>query len=93
VEKILAEVKEISLKVLGIIQILFIYLVIFCVLSIIVVTNFYTLFAKQKSQLYHLLGSTRRQNQLREFFEYFYIGTLMFILALAIATFGIHYFL
>jgi len=73
VEKILAEVKEISLKVLGIIQILFLYLVVFCILSIIVVTNFYTLFAKQKSKLYYLLGSTQKQNHKREFFEYFYL--------------------
>lgn len=93
VEKILAEVKEISLKVLGIIQILFLYLVIFCILSIIVVTNFYTLFAKQKSKLYYLLGSTNKQNQKREFFEYFLLGVLMFVLAILIATASIKYFL
>ncbi len=93
VEKILAEVKEISLKVLWIIQILFLYLVIFCILSIIVVTNFYTLFAKQKSKLYYLLGSTQKQNHKREFFEYFYLGIFMFILAILIATVSIIYFL
>lgn len=93
VEKILAEVKEISLKVLGIIQILFLYLVIFCILSIIVVTNFYTLFAKQKSKLYYLLGSTQKQNHKREFFEYFYLGIFMFIFAILIATVSIIYFL
>ena len=55
VDKILLELKEISRKVILIIQSLFLYIFSFCVLTILVVSSFYQRTQRKKSYLYYLL--------------------------------------
>lgn len=93
VDKILEEIKEISKKVILVIESLFAYIAIFCLLTIWVVWLFFNQFQKQTSLLYKFIWTTTKQNKLRMFFEYFYLWTLMFIVSVLIISSVSYYIL
>lgn len=93
VDKILVELKEISQKVLGVIQVLFVYISAFSLLAIIVIIWFYSRFSKQKSRLYYLLGSTKKQNTIRQFVEFFSLSFSVFLLWILLSSFWVYYIL
>jgi len=90
VEKILVELKEISQKVLGVIQILFVYISVFSILAILVIIWFYKRFSGQKSKLYYLLWSTKRQNKIRQFIEFFSLSFSVFLGWILLSSFAVY---
>ncbi len=86
VEKILGELKSISTKVLLVIQSLFLYIITFCILSIIVVILFFSSQQKKSNYLYTLLGSNHLKNRIKNFSSYAIIATLMLILTISIIS-------
>ncbi len=93
VDKILEELKIISQKVLLVIQSLFLYIALFCILSIVVVGLFFRQFQKQNAQLYHLIWFTHQQNKIKNFCEYWYLATLMLVFSILIISFLVYYIL
>lgn len=93
VDALLQELKEISQKVLLVIQVLFWYIILFCIASIVVVWIFYKQFQAQKSYLYFMLGTLDKQNKNRIFYEYLFLATLMFIISITIVSFWSYYLL
>lgn len=93
VDALLIELKEISEKVLLVIQVLFWYIILFCLASIVVVGIFYKQFQSQKSYLYFMLGTLDKQNRNRIFYEYLFLAILMFIFAIILVSFWSYYLL
>jgi len=60
VEEILEEIKSISQKALIVIQVLFSYVFIFCIISVFVSIIFLIPFKQKKSGLYHILGASKK---------------------------------
>lgn len=86
VDKILLELKEISKKILLVIQSLFVYISIFSILTIIVVSLFFREFQKQKSKLYFVIWTTNKQNKKRVFYEYSFLSTIMLVLSIIVSS-------
>jgi hypothetical protein len=76
-----------------VIQVLFVYISAFSLLAIIVIIWFYSRFSKQKSQLYYLLGSTKKQNTIRQFVEFFSLSFSVFLLWILLSSFWVYYIL
>jgi putative ABC transport system permease protein len=93
VDSLLEELKEISKKVLLVIQILFWYIITFCIASIVVVGIFYKQFQSQKSYLYFMLWTLNKQNKNRIFYEYLFLATIMLIISIIIVTISSYYLL
>ena len=91
VEKILQELKDISTKVLLVIQTLFGYIATFCILTIIVITLFFKEFQKKNARLYHFIWFTHADNARKSFFEYVYLATLMKIIAIILVSVASYY--
>lgn len=86
VDKILEELKEISTKVLLVIQSLFLYIIIFCILSIVVVILFFSWQQKKSNYLYTLLWSSNFKNRIKNFSTYAITATLMLVLSILIIS-------
>ena len=93
VDALLQELKEISQKVLLVIQVLFWYIMLFCIASIVVVWIFYKQFQAQKSYLYFMLGTLDKQNKNRIFYEYLFLASLMLIISIIMVSLGSYYLL
>ncbi len=93
VDKVLKELQVLSTKVLLVIQSLFLYIAIFCILSIIVVWMFFRQFQKQNASLYHLIWFTHKQNKIKSFFEYWFLATIMLIFSILLISFLAYYIL
>lgn len=91
-DKIIWEIKEISKKVFLVIQVLFIYIFIFCIITLIVSVLFLIPFKKKKLKLYNILWANENFLNTNNLFEYVYLQFLSFILSLIIAT-SLSYFL
>ncbi len=86
IEEIITEIKSISQKVLIVIQILFSYVFIFCIVSLLVSVVFLIPFKQKKSKLYHILWASKTFIQKNNIFEYAYLQILASIISLSIAT-------
>lgn len=93
VDALLEELKEISQKVLIVIQVLFWYIIIFCIAAITVVGVFYKQFQSQKSYLYFMLWTLNKENKIRIFYEYAFLSILMLITSGTIVSLGSYYVL
>jgi predicted lysophospholipase L1 biosynthesis ABC-type transport system permease subunit len=93
VDKLLEELKEVSKKVLIVIQVLFWYIITFCIAAIAVVGVFYKQFQSQKSYLYFMLGTLNSENKKRIFYEYLFLSLLMLIASIVIVTVWSYYLL
>ncbi len=92
VENILQELKQISQKVFLVIIIMFFYLMIFCILSVWVVSLFFRDFQEKKSHLYRLIWATKKQNRNRIFLEYSYLATVSLFISFIIISAFLYYF-
>jgi putative ABC transport system permease protein len=90
---ILEEIKSISNKVLIVIQVLFIYVFIFCTISLIISIIFLIPFKKKKSYLYNILWAQKKYIKKNNLFEYFYLQSLSFIISIIIASSSTYYIL
>ncbi len=91
VDKILAELRSISSKIFLVIQILFIYILTFCVISILISINFFKLFNTKKMKLYHILWSSKDYIYKNNFYEYTYLQTIWFLLSIIFASLWSYY--
>ena len=92
VENILEQVIDITNKAVFVIIFLGIYILIFCVLTVLIVILFFQPFQNYKSRLYYLLWNDERKNFYRVFLEYSYLITLNFIFTTIIITSVSYYF-
>lgn len=90
---ILKDVKSISKKVFVIIQVLFIYIFVFCTISLIVSILFLIPFKKKKSKLYKTLWASEIFIKKNNLFEYIYLQSLSFIISIIISTSFSYYLL
>jgi predicted lysophospholipase L1 biosynthesis ABC-type transport system permease subunit len=93
VDKLLQELKDISQKVLIVIQVLFWYLIVFCICAIVVVGIFYKQFQAQKSYLYFMLWTLEKENKKRIFYEYVFLSSIMLVISILIVTAWSYYLL
>ena len=91
-DKILKEVKGITSKVFIVIQVLFIYVLVFCIITLIVSVLFLIPFKKKKLKLYNILWASSKFLNKNNFFEYVYLWSLSFIISLIIAS-SLSYFI
>lgn len=93
VEEILEEIKSISRKALLVIQILFSYVFVFCIISVFVSVVFLIPFKQKKSRLYHVLGASKKFIWSNNIFEYFYLQFVATIISTIIASAAAYYIL
>lgn len=93
VDKLLEELKEVSKKVLIVIQVLFWYIITFCIAAIAVVGIFYKQFQSQKSYLYFMLWTLNSENKKRIFYEYLFLSLLMLMASIFIVSIWSYYLL
>lgn len=86
VEDIIEQVQSISRKVLIVIQILFSYVFIFCIISLIISILFLVPFKQKKSKLYHTLWASRKFIKANNSTEYYYLQFLATLISIIIAT-------
>ena len=86
VEEIIEQVQSISRKVLIVIQILFSYVFIFCIISLIISILFLIPFKQKKSHLYHTLWASRTFIKSNNSTEYYYLKFLATLISVIIAT-------
>ena len=91
VEEIIEQVQSISGKVLIVIQILFSYVFIFCLISLIISILFLIPFKEKKSKLYHILWASKKFIKSNNAIEYYYLQFLATTISIAIASWISYY--
>lgn len=87
VDAILEQVKSISLKILTLVQVLYGYILVFSIMSIIICIRFFKIFQSRKQKLYYILGTEKKQVQANSFYEYSYLQIVGWLLSVIIASF------
>lgn len=93
IEEILKEIQSISQKAFIVIQILFSYIFIFCIVSVIVSVMFLIPFKQKKSKLYHILGASKTFIRKNNMSEYLYLQSIAAVISIIIATGGTYFIL
>ena len=93
IEEILEEVKSISRKALIVIQILFSYVFIFCIISVFVSVVFLIPFKQKKSRLYHILWASKKFIGKNNISEYLYLQVISTSISIWIASWTSYFIL
>lgn len=84
--EIIKEIKSISEKILIIVQILFIYIFSFCIISIFIAIIFLIPFKKKKTKLYSILWARTKFLERNNKFEYMYIELITLVISILVSS-------
>ena len=90
-DKIIEEIKKVSKKIFLIIQVLFVYILVFCIIVVIISVSFLIPFKKNKSKLYNILWAKQKFIKNNTIFEYMYLKILSLIISITVASLSSYY--